>query len=166
MPESIRIIVTGGTLDKEYDHIEGRLGFSQTHLPQMLAEVRCTVPVAIEPLLLEDSLDLTEADRESILDQCEAAPETRIIITHGTDTMVETAHLLGGRLTGKTVVLVGAMVPYAFGKTDALFNLGTAVAAVQLLPVGIYITMNGRVFPWDNVRKDRTAGNFVSLRPE
>jgi L-asparaginase len=161
----LRILVTGGTIDKEYNRLNGELIFTETHLPKMLDQVHCTLPVLIESVLLVDSLFMREEDRLSVLERCRACAEDRIVVTHGTDTMVETAAVLGKNLSGKTVVLVGAMVPFAFGNSDALFNLGCAVTAVQLLPEGVYLTMNGRIFAWDNVRKDKSAGLFQPLRP-
>lgn len=161
----IRIIVTGGTFDKDYDAIQGVLTFRDTHLPEILRYVRCTVPTEVERNQLIDSLDMRAANREQVLEACRRAPEGRLVITHGTDTMVETAQVLGRAGLARTIVLTGAMVPYAFGNSDALFNLGAAVVAVQLLPAGVYITMNGRVFPWDRVRKDRTRGVFEEIEP-
>jgi L-asparaginase len=162
---AIRVLITGGTFDKEYDELTGRLYFRDTHLPEMLERGRSGVEVEIEQLLLIDSLDMTDADRLRILACCRSAPEERIVVTHGTDTMVETAGLLARGLTGtgKTVVLTGAMVPYAFGSSDGLFNLGSALSFVQSLPVGVYIAMNGKSFPWDDVRKNRDAGVFERL---
>ena len=159
----IRILATGGTLDKEYNQLDGELVFTKTHLTEILAQAKCTVDVGIETVMLKDSLHFNEDDRQLILERCRAADEERIIITHGTDTMEHTARLLGRELEGKTVVLVGAMVPYSFVHSDALFNLGCAFSAVQLVPAGVYITMNGKVFPWDNVRKNRAKGEFEPL---
>jgi L-asparaginase len=160
----IRILATGGTLDKQYDKLTGGLVFGQTsHLGEILEQARCTAPVVVETVMLKDSLDMDQADRELILMRCEAAPEDKIIITHGTDTLVDTARLMGERLAGKTVVLVGAMIPYSFVISDALFNLGCAVTAVQTLPPGAYVTMNGRIFPFDAVRKNKAAGVFEPL---
>jgi len=161
---AIRIFVTGGTFDKEYDEIDGKLYFQDTHVPEMLALGRSKVEVSIRTLMMVDSLDMTAADRQLILEQCARAKEDRIIITHGTDTMEETARVLGAAIKDKTVVLTGAMVPYKFGSSDGLFNLGSALAFVQTLPRGVYICMNGRCFAWDNVRKDRKAGSFEELR--
>jgi L-asparaginase len=162
----IRIFVTGGTFDKQYDELRGALSFRSTHLPEMLRLGRCRVDVAIETLMMVDSLDMTAADRHRIVDSCRAAAEPRILITHGTDTMVETAHALATAnppLMDKTVVLTGAMVPYAFGSSDGLFNLGSALSFVQVLPGGIYVAMNGRCFAWDQVRKNRESGVFEAL---
>jgi len=157
---SIRLFVTGGTFDKEYDEIHGRLYFQDTHLPQMLDLGRCRVDVEIRTLMMVDSLEMRESDRELIAHQCRDSPEDRIVITHGTDTMVETAAVLARTVTDKTMVLTGAMIPIAFGSSDGLFNLGGALAVVQVLPHGVYIVMNGCVFPWDKVRKNRETGVF------
>jgi L-asparaginase len=161
---AIRVFITGGTFDKEYDEIHGRLYFKDTHVHEMLRLGRCRVDVAVRTLMMVDSLEMTEADRALILENCRQAPEERIVVTHGTDTMVETACLLGQRLAGKTVVLTGAMVPYAFGSSDGLFNLGSALSFAQALPNGVYVAMNGRCFAWDNVTKNRAAGVFEPLR--
>lgn len=159
-----RILVTGGTIDKTYSPVEGVLGFSRTHVLAMLHQGRVSVPEAqVETVLLKDSLEMTDADREVILRACVAAPETRLLITHGTDTMILTAaHLARARL-GKTIVMAGAMVPYTFSNSDGLFNVGFAFAALQLLAPGVYICMNGRVFHWDKVVKNRPAGRFEDL---
>ena len=157
---TIRIIITGGTFDKQYDEIRGKLTFKETHLPEILKFVRCTVPIEVELNQLIDSLDMQTANRLQVLESCRRAPEERIVITHGTDTMVETAAVLGGARLAKTIVMTGAMVPYVFSGSDAVFNLGCAVTAVQLLPQGVYIAMNGRVFDWENVRKDRDHAVF------
>jgi L-asparaginase len=156
----IRIVVTGGTFDKTYDEINGRLSFGSTHLPEMLRLGRSRVETTIETLMMIDSLDMTDADRARIVDACKRCPEHRIVITHGTDTMVETAHAVAHGVTGKTVVLTGAMVPYAFGSSDGLFNLGSALSFAEVLPAGVYIAMNGQHFPWDRVRKNRSRGVF------
>ena len=160
---AIRILVTGGTIDKKYNALDGQLIFTDTQIPDMLRQVHATLPVVIENVLLIDSLLMQEADRENILRRCQVSAESHIVITHGTDTMCETAAVLGGGLEGKTVVLVGAMIPYSFGNSDALFNLGSAITAVQILPPGVYITMNARIFTWDNVRKNRSIGEFEEL---
>jgi L-asparaginase len=156
----IRILVTGGTFDKQYDEIHGTLVFGRTHVPDMLALGRCHLDIAVETLLMIDSLEMTDADRNRILERCAAAPESRIVITHGTDTMEQTAAALGKSLRDKTVVLTGAMVPYQFGSSDGMFNLGTAVAFAQTLPPGVYVAMNGRWFEWHSVRKNRSRGIF------
>ena len=159
----IRILVTGGTFDKEYDELTGMLFFRNSHVPEMLQRGRSHVDVSIQPLMMIDSLDMTDADRRRIVEECARAKEHRIVITHGTDTMVETARALAAAFPatgGKTIVLTGAMVPYAFGSSDGLFNLGSALSFVQVLPSGVYVAMNGRHFRWDAVRKDRTTGTF------
>ncbi len=164
MSESVRLFVTGGTFDKEYDEIRGRLFFSDTHLPEMLQLGRCRLDVRVRMLMMIDSLEMTAADRELIAHNCQEAPEDHIVITHGTDTIVATAQVLAERVQGKTIVLTGAMIPIAFGSSDGLFNLGGALTAVQALPPGVYVTMNGRIFYWDNVRKNRDTGVFEVLR--
>ena len=157
----IRILVTGGTFDKEYDELTGRLFFRETHVPEMLKLGRSRLDVTVETAMMVDSLDLDDAGREAIVARCAAAPERAILVTHGTDTMVETASALAAaRLDGKTIVLTGAMVPYAFGSSDGLFNLGSALSFVQVLPPGVYIAMNGRHFRWDAVQKNRATGAF------
>jgi L-asparaginase len=156
----IRIIVTGGTFDKTYDEISGRLSFGTTHLPEMLRLGRSRVETTIESLMMIDSLDMTDADRARIVQSCIHCPETRIVITHGTDTMVETARVVAQAVSGKTVVLTGAMVPYAFGSSDGLFNLGSALSFAEVLSPGVYIAMNGQHFPWNRVRKNRETGVF------
>ncbi|HET9948704.1 MAG TPA: asparaginase domain-containing protein [Longimicrobiales bacterium] len=160
----VRLFVTGGTFDKEYDEIRGTLEFRDTHLPEMLAMARSRVDVRIRTLMMVDSLDMTEADRELIASNCREAPEPNIVITHGTDTMVDTARWLAERVHGKTVVLTGAMIPIAFGSSDGLFNLGGALAVAQVLPPGVYVAMNGLVFDWDDVEKNRDTGVFERLR--
>jgi L-asparaginase len=162
----IRIVVTGGTFDKEYNELTGTLFFKDTHVLEMLRLGRSRVDVTVHTLMMMDSLDMTDANRQRIVDDCRAAPELRIVVTHGTDTMVSTARAIAtvhdDGLAGKTIVLTGAMVPYAFGSSDGLFNLGSALSFVQALPPGVYIAMNGRCFAWDAVEKDRAAGIFVS----
>ena len=142
----IKIFVTGGTFDKEYNEITGELFFKDTHLPELLALARSTVKVDITTLMMIDSLEMTEADREIIAENCIKTNENRILITHGTDTMVDTARILAEKVKGKTIVLTGAMIPYKFGSSDGLFNLGSALSFVQILPPGVYIAMNGRYF--------------------
>ncbi len=161
---AIRVLVTGGTFDKEYDELTGRLFFKDTHIQEMLRLGRCRVPVTVETVMMVDSLEMTDADRMRIAWICRQAPEDRIVVTHGTDTMVETAAVLAAAATGKSIVLTGAMVPWAFGSSDGLFNLGSALSFVQSLPAGVYVAMNGRWFAWDNVRKDRASGVFESVR--
>jgi L-asparaginase len=161
---AIRIFVTGGTFDKEYDEIHGRLFFADTHLPDMLDMGRCRLDVKVRTLMMIDSLEMSDADRGLIAHNCREVPEKHIVITHGTDTMVDTARLLAATVPNKTIVLTGAMIPIAFGSSDGLFNLGGALTAVQVLPPGVYLTMNGRIFPWDNVRKNRETGVFEALQ--
>ena len=160
---SLRIIATGGTFDKHYDELTGTLGFAGSHMPDVLARTRMTIPVALEQLPLLDSLDMQDADRARVLAACSAAPERAIVIVHGTDTMKDTAAVLGAAALDKTVVLTGAMIPYSIANSDALFNLGFATAAAQILPAGVYVAMNGQVFAWDNVTKNRAAGVFQPL---
>ena len=159
----IQIFVTGGTFDKTYDEIGGRLSFRDTHLNEMLRLGRARVPVHVRTLMMVDSLDMREVDRDVIVHNCMQAEESQIVITHGTDTMVETAAALARAVVGKTVVLTGAMIPYAFGSSDGLFNLGSALSLVQVLPPGVYIAMNGQHFRWDAVRKNRDTGVFEAV---
>jgi L-asparaginase len=159
-PHPIRVFVTGGTFDKEYDEIHGRLYFRDTHLPEMLRLGRCRLDVRLRTLMMIDSLEMTDADRALIVENCRKADEIHIVITHGTDTMVDTARALAGAGLDKTIVLTGAMVPYAFGSSDGLFNLGSALSFVQVLPAGVYIAMNGRAFAWNRVRKNTQTGVF------
>ena len=161
--EPIRILITGGTFDKEYNELTGDLYFRRTHAGDMLRLGRCLLEVEIETLMMIDSLQMTDADRRHILERCAVVPESRIVITHGTDTMPETAAVLGREVKDKTVVITGAMVPYTFGSSDGLFNLGTAMAFVQTLGPGVYVAMNGRCFPWDSVRKDKKKGIFEQV---
>jgi L-asparaginase len=157
---SVRIFVTGGTFDKEYDELTGTLHFEATHLPEMLRRGRCMIDVAVDVLMMIDSLDMKDTHRQQIVQACRAAAESQIVITHGTDTMVETAQVLAAELPDKTIVLTGAMVPYAFGSSDGLFNLGSALSFVQTLPPGVYLAMNGRYFTAHNVIKNRNVGVF------
>lgn len=160
----IRLFVTGGTFDKEYDELNGRLFFKDSHVPEMLRLGRCALPIEMRTLLMIDSLEMTDADRNLILTNCMSCPEERILITHGTDTMDLTAKTIGLANIKKTIVLTGAMVPYAFGSSDGLFNLGAALAFTQSLPHGVYIAMNGRTFNWNNVQKDKKTGEFKELK--
>jgi L-asparaginase len=160
---AIRLLVTGGTFDKEYNELNGTLFFKDTHLPEMLKLGRCKLEVDIRTLMLVDSLDMTEQDRGLIVDHCSKLKEERILITHGTDTMDLTARELAQANLPKTIVLTGAMVPYKFGSSDGLFNLGSALAFVQTLPHGVYIAMNGRYFGWNNVKKNRSTGEFEEI---
>jgi L-asparaginase len=161
---SVRIFITGGTFDKEYNELTGQLYFKDTHLPEVLERGRCLVPVDIRTLMMIDSLEMTEIDRELIAKHCIEADENQIIITHGTDTMAETARILSEKVMNKTVVITGAMVPYKFGSSDGLFNLGSAMAFVQTLKPGVYVAMNGRCFHADNVRKNKQTGEFEELK--
>jgi L-asparaginase len=158
--DPIRVIVTGGTFDKEYDELSGRLYFKETHVPEMLRIGRSRIDARVETLLMIDSLEMTDAHRGLVVDRCRACDESRIVVTHGTDTMADTAQALHAAHTGKTIVLTGAMIPYTFGSSDGLFNLGSALSFAQVLPPGVYVAMNGRVFAGDHVRKNREAGVF------
>jgi L-asparaginase len=159
----IRILVTGGTFDKEYDELTGRLYFRDTHVEEMLRRGRARLDLAIETVMMIDSLDMDDAGRAAIVQRCRAAPERAIVVTHGTDTMVETARALAAATLDKTLVLTGAMVPYAFGSSDGLFNLGSALSFAQVLPTGVYVAMNGQHFHWNAVRKNRESGVFEPL---
>ena len=159
----IRLFITGGTIDKVYNQSNGELEFDQTHFPDMITRARIEVDLLIEELLLIDSLDMVDADRELIVEKCTKCEEKHILITHGTDTMSETAKLLGESSIDKTIVLFGSMVPYAVNDSDAFFNFGCALGLVQLLKVGVYIAMNGRILPWNDVEKNRNLGIFQSL---
>ena len=161
---SIRIFITGGTFDKEYNELTGQLYFKDSHLPEMLELGRNLVSVEVRTLMMVDSLEMTPEDRGLIADPCSKSPEDRIIITHGTDTMADTARLIAESVKNKTIVLTGAMVPYKFGSSDGLFNLGSALAFVQTLPQGVYVAMNGRYFNASNVRKNKETGEFEELK--
>jgi len=161
---SIRIFITGGTFDKEYNELTGQLYFNDSHLPEMLDLGRNLVEVELRTLMMVDSLEMTDIDRELIAEHCLKSPEAKIIITHGTDTMPETAQLLAQKIKDKTIVLTGAMIPYKFGSSDGLFNLGSALAFVQTLAPGVYVAMNGRYFNATNVRKNKETGVFEELR--
>lgn len=156
----IRVLITGGTFDKEYDEINGRLFFKDSHVPEMLNLARCKLDLEIRTLMMVDSLEMTDADRSIMVEQCRATPERRIVITHGTDTMEVTARAIAAAVTDKTIVLTGAMIPYKFGSSDGLFNLGSALAFVQTLPPGVYVAMNGRCFDARSVYKNRQTGAF------
>jgi L-asparaginase len=160
---TIRFYVTGGTFDKEYNELNGELFFKDTHTREMLRLGRCNLDLEIRTLMMIDSQEMTDIDREMIRKGCVECDRERIVITHGTDTMAETARYLAEHVSEKTIVMVGAMVPYTFGSSDGLFNLGSALAFVQTLPHGIYIAMNGRVFDGDNARKNRSTGLFEEL---
>jgi L-asparaginase len=159
----IRILVTGGTFDKEYNELSGQLYFKDTHLSEMLQLGRCRLDVKIRTVMMVDSLEMTDADRALIVQNCSKSPEKRIVVTHGTDTMTDTAAAVAAAVTGKTIVLTGAIIPYAFGSSDGLFNLGSALSFAQVLPPGVYIAMNGKCFAWDRVRKNRERAEFEEL---
>jgi L-asparaginase len=157
----IRILVTGGTFDKQYDELAGRLFFRETHVPEMLERGRCRLDVTVDTVMMVDSLELDDSGRGLIVERCRASAEQAIVVTHGTDTMVETAQAIAAADLGdRTIVLTGAMIPYAFGSSDGLFNLGSALSFAQVLAPGVYIAMNGQYFPWDRVRKNRGSGIF------
>ena len=160
---TVRIFITGGTFDKEYDELHGRLFFKDTHVGEMLRLGRSRVDVSVRTLMMIDSLDMTDADRELIVTHCRHCDEPRIVITHGTDTMVQTAAVLARAGLAKTIVLTGAMVPYAFGSSDGLFNLGSALSFAQVLAPGVYVAMNGTAFMWDQVRKNTKTGYFEAV---
>jgi L-asparaginase len=161
--QSVRVFVTGGTFDKEYDELSGRLFFKDTHIHEMLRIGRSRVPVSIETLMMVDSLDMTDADRRLVVERCSTCPDERIVVTHGTDTMADTARALHEANLEKTIVLTGAMIPYTFGSSDGLFNLGSALSLAQVLPRGVWVAMNGRFFEGHRVRKNRAAGVFEEL---
>jgi len=161
--KKIRVFITGGTFDKEYNELTGELYFKDTHLNEMLKLGRCRLETKIKTLMMIDSLYMTDPKRKLISENCKKANENNIIITHGTDTMVGTAHYLAKSIRNKTIVLTGAMIPFKFGSSDGLFNLGSAMAFVQILPPGVYIAMNGKCFTWDNVRKNKITGKFEEL---
>ncbi len=161
---AIRIFITGGTFDKEYNELNGELYFKDTHMSELLEKGRSKVPVEIRTLMMVDSLEMTGEDRDLIAHQCNQCEETMIVITHGTDTMSETAKVLAQKIKNKTVILTGAMIPIKFGSSDGLFNLGSALAFAQTLPAGVYVAMNGRYFNWDNVRKNKQTGVFEEVR--
>ena len=162
----IQVFVTGGTFDKEYNFVTGELYFKDTHLSEMFDRGRCRLDIDLKTLMMVDSLEMTDDDRQIIAHNCRKAEADRILLTHGTDTMVNTARYLADQeITGKTIVLTGALIPYAFGtSSDGFFNLGSALAFVQVLPPGIFVAMNGRYFQWDNVRKNRQTGYFENIR--
>src|SRR5512143_1002667 len=161
---AIRLLITGGTFDKEYDELTGSLYFKDTHVREMLERGRCRLDVNVRTVMMIDSLDMTDGDRALVLESCRTAPEERIVVTHGTDTMPQTARVLGAAALAKTIVLTGAMIPWAFGSSDGLFNLGSALSFAQALPHGVWVAMNGQCFPWDNVRKNRQLGVFEAER--
>ena len=157
---AVRIFITGGTFDKEYNEITGQLFFKDTHMLELLEKGRCKVPVEIRTLMMVDSLEMTDGDRSLIAHQCHSCEETQIVVTHGTDTMSETARVLAEKIKDKTIVLTGAMIPIKFGSSDGLFNLGSALAFAQALPAGVYVAMNGRYFTWDKAHKNKSTGEF------
>lgn len=159
----LRLLVTGGTFDKRYDELHGTLAFNETHVQEVLERGRCNLALTVEVLMLKDSLDLTDADRARIVVAASASAESRIVVTHGTDTMVESAQVLAAAGLDKTIVLTGAMIPYVFGSSDGLFNLGSALSFAQVLPSGVFLAMNGQYFAWNNVRKNRELGVFEPL---
>ncbi|MFK7950997.1 MAG: asparaginase domain-containing protein [Saprospiraceae bacterium] len=161
---TIGVFVTGGTFDKDYNLINGNLGFQQTHVPEMFKRGRSTLDIDIQVLMMIDSLEMTAEQRQYIVDSCEKSPYHDLIITHGTDTMVETAKVLASADLDKTIVMTGAMRPYKLGSSDGFFNLGSAVAFAQTLPNGVYIAMNGRYYHWNNVRKNKSTGFFEELK--
>jgi L-asparaginase len=160
---AIRIFITGGTFDKEYNELNGQLYFKDTHMSDLLEMGRSKVKVEIRTLMMVDSLEMTAEDREMIAYQCNTCEENKIVITHGTDTMTETGKVLAEKVKNKTVILTGAMIPIKFGSSDGLFNLGSALAFAQTLAPGIYVAMNGRYFHWDNVRKNKQTGVFEEI---
>jgi L-asparaginase len=161
----VQIFITGGTFDKEYNYITGELYFKDTHLKDMLARGRCTIDYDVKTLMMIDSLKMTDADRQIILHNCTHAATDKILITHGTDTMVQTASILAAAEIPKTIILTGAMIPYAFGtSSDGFFNIGSALAFAQSLQHGVYVVMNGRYFDWFNVKKNTQTGNFEEIR--
>ncbi len=161
---AVRIFITGGTFDKEYNELTGQLYFNDTHLHDLLEMGRSRVDTEIRTLMMVDSLEMTDEDRELIVHQCIHCDEDRIVLTHGTDTMAETAKVIAAKVTGKTIVLTGAMIPIKFGSSDGLFNLGSALAFAQSLSPGVYVAMNGRYFNWDNVRKNKQTGMFEEVK--
>ena len=160
---AVRIFITGGTFDKEYDEINGKLFFKYTHMREMLDLGRSKIDVNIRTLMMVDSLEMSKDDRNLIVENCKNAEEQQIIITHGTDTITETGKILAKSKLNKTIVLTGAMIPYKFGSSDGLFNLGSALGFVQSLPKGVYVAMNGRCFDYDKVRKNKESGIFEAL---
>jgi L-asparaginase len=161
---TIKIFVTGGTFDKEYNMLTGELYFKNSHVDEMLGLGRSRIDVDIRTIMMVDSIGITDEDRDIIVHNCIKSEGDRILITHGTDTMVETAKKIAQKIKEKTIVLTGAMIPYTFGSSDGLFNLGSALAFVQVLPPGVYISMNGRCFPWNNVQKNRKTGDFEEIQ--
>jgi len=159
----VRLLITGGTIDKVYNQSNGELEFDKTHFPEMVKRSRVEVDLTLEEIMLLDSLDMVDKERDIIVNSCMSCEEDFILITHGTDTMCDTARLIGESNIDKTIVLFGAMVPYAVSNSDALFNFGCALGSLQLLESGVYVAMNGRVLPWDDVEKNRALGVFQSI---
>ena len=164
MQEKIKLFITGGTFDKEYNELSGKLYFNNTHMYELLHLGRCRLILDIETLMMVDSMEMSKTERNYIIQKCIEEPAQQIIITHGTDTMVETAHMLADSAHEKTIVLTGAMIPVKFGSSDGLFNMGSALAFVQALPSGVYIAMNGQVFNQKNVRKNKKLGIFEETK--
>ena len=160
---TIKIIITGGTFDKDYNELTGQLFFNKTHLPEMIKLGRSRLDLKIKTLMMRDSLYMSDSDIKDILKECLDSKENKILITHGTDKMVKTAKVLGEKIKNKTIVLTGAIIPYAFGSSDGMFNLGSALAFVQTLPCGVHITMNGKYFRFDNFRKNKQSSNFEEI---
>ena len=157
----IQILITGGTFDKSYNHISGDLFFERTHIPEMLERSKCRLNVDVKTLMMIDSLEMTKKDIEKIIDECKKTKSSRIVITHGTATMVNTAEKIAEKIKNKTIVLTGAMIPYAFGSSsDGFFNLGSALSFVQTLENGVYIAINGQYFDFDKVEKNKLKGYF------
>jgi L-asparaginase len=161
---TIKIFITGGTIDSIYDVVKGKVAFDKTYLPEMLKQARVKLPYDLEELMLKDSREILDKERDLIVEKCKNTEEDKIIVSHGTDTIVETAQALGKMGIGKTIVLLGAMRPFSFSNSDAMFNLGAAFSAVQLLPKGVYITMSGKIFHWDNVKKNKEIGEFETIQ--
>jgi len=160
---AIQILLTGGTFDKEYNELTGKLFFKDSHLPEMLSLGRSRLNIQVETLMMIDSLDMSEQDRETVAQYCESSNFNQIVITHGTDTLVRTAGVIANCVSNKTIVITGAMIPYKFGSSDGMFNLGSALAFAQTLEPGVYIAMNGRYFSHDNCRKNKETGEFEEL---
>ena len=163
MSKTIKIFVTGGTFDKEFNMINGELFFKETHINEILKLGRCKLDFDVESLMMVDSLDMKDSERQLILSKCKETALDRILITHGTDTMEDTAKLLGKNIQNKTIIITGAMIPYNFGASDGLFNFGSALSFLQVLEHGVYIAMNGIYFQWDNVRKNKNIGMFEKI---
>lgn len=162
--EKIQVFVTGGTFDKDYNYINGKLFFKNTHLDDMLDRGRCTLNIDLKTLMMLDSLEMTDKDRAFLVSECKATSASKIVMTHGTDTMVKTATYFANAKMDKTIVLTGAMIPYAFGSSsDGFFNLGSALAFAQTLPSGVYVCMNGKYFDYNKVKKNYETGYFEAV---